>query len=67
MMIVNNVIGAREGGEGFFRCPDDPDPPWWKTAAARLIKGLQEVFPEQKPIDRTWINTWEDGRASSTR
>jgi nicotinamidase-related amidase len=25
-----------------------------------LIKGLQEVFPEQKPIDRTFINTWED-------
>ena len=25
-----------------------------------LIKGLQDVFPEQKPIDRTFINTWED-------
>ena len=28
----------------------------------KLIKGLQEVFPDQKPIDRTWINTWEDAR-----
>jgi nicotinamidase-related amidase len=27
-----------------------------------LIKGLQDVFPEQKPIDRTFINTWEDGK-----
>jgi nicotinamidase-related amidase len=25
-----------------------------------LIKALQGVFPEQKPIDRTLINTWED-------
>jgi nicotinamidase-related amidase len=25
-----------------------------------LIKGLQDVFPEQKPINRTLINTWED-------
>ena len=25
-----------------------------------LIKPLQDVFPEQKPIDRTFINTWED-------
>src|SRR5260221_234294 len=27
-----------------------------------LIKGLQDVFPEQKPINRTFINTWEDNR-----
>ena len=27
-----------------------------------LIKGLQDVFPEQKPIDRTFINTWEDNK-----
>src|SRR5258708_28196738 len=28
----------------------------------KLIKGLQDLFPNQKPIDRTWINTWEDVR-----
>ncbi|WP_437498208.1 hydrolase [Sorangium sp. So ce1099] len=27
-----------------------------------LIKQLQDVFPEQKPINRTTINTWEDER-----
>jgi len=27
-----------------------------------IIKGLQDVFPEQKPIDRTFINTWQDER-----
>src|SRR3954467_6769056 len=28
----------------------------------RIIKQLQGVFPEQTPIDRTFINTWEDPR-----
>ncbi|AZA85495.1 hydrolase [Chryseobacterium shandongense] len=25
-----------------------------------LIKQIQDVFPDQKPINRTWINTWQD-------
>lgn len=25
-----------------------------------IIKQIQDVFPEQKPINRTWINTWQD-------
>jgi nicotinamidase-related amidase len=31
-----------------------------KDRGGRLIKPLQDVFPEQVPIDRTTINTWED-------
>src|SRR6266404_2635928 len=27
-----------------------------------LIKGVQEVFPDQKPINRTTLNAWEDKR-----
>jgi len=27
-----------------------------------IIKGLQDVFPEQKPINRTFINAWQDAR-----
>lgn len=27
-----------------------------------LLKQLQDVFPDQKPINRTFINTWEDKR-----
>lgn len=27
-----------------------------------LLKPLQEVFPDQKPINRTFINSWEDER-----
>jgi len=32
------------------------------VAVCLLIKDLQNVFPEQKPINRTLINTWEDQR-----
>src|ERR1700747_2554053 len=27
-----------------------------------LVKEVQDVFPEQKPIDRTGLNAWEDER-----
>lgn len=27
-----------------------------------LVKEIQDVFPEQKPIDRTGLNAWEDQR-----
>jgi len=27
-----------------------------------LVQGIQDVFPDQKPINRTLINAWEDDR-----
>ncbi|MEJ1963655.1 MAG: hydrolase [Gammaproteobacteria bacterium] len=57
-MIVNNVVGLAKIAK-VFAVPTILT----TVLAARggnLIKGLQEVFPEQKPIDRTFINTWED-------
>jgi len=27
-----------------------------------IIKGIQDIFPEQKPINRTFINAWQDTR-----
>src|ERR1700704_5998633 len=33
-----------------------------KDRGGNLLKPLQDVFPEQVPIDRSFINTWEDGR-----
>ena len=57
-MIVNNVIGLAKAAKVFNV------PTILTTVVAErggyLIKGLQDVFPEQKPIDRTFINTWED-------
>jgi nicotinamidase-related amidase len=57
-MIVNNVIGLAKTAKVF-------DVPTILTTVieergGNLIKGLQDVFPEQKPINRTTINTWED-------
>ena len=58
--IVNNVVGLAKGAKAF-------DVPTILTTVLEerggyLIKQLQDVFPEQKPIDRTFINTWEDKR-----
>jgi nicotinamidase-related amidase len=59
-MVVNNVVGLAKAAKLY-------NVPTLLTTVLEerggyLIKGLQDVFPEQKPIDRTFINTWEDRR-----
>jgi nicotinamidase-related amidase len=59
-MIINNVIGLAKTARAF-------SVPTILTTVVEerggfLIKGLQDVFPDQKPINRTFINTWEDKR-----
>ena len=59
-MIVNNVVALAKTAKIFGI-------PTILTTVVEgrggyLIKGLQDVFPDQKPIDRTFINTWEDKR-----
>ena len=58
--IINNVVGLAKSAKVFGV------PTLLTTVVERagrlLIKQLQELFPEQKPIDRTFINTWEDAR-----
>jgi nicotinamidase-related amidase len=61
-MIVNNVIGLAKTAKVF-------DVPTILTTVLEerggyLIKGLQDVFPDQKPINRTFINTWEDPKVT---
>src|SRR5881398_3337432 len=63
-MIVNNVIGLAKTARVF-------GVPTVLTTVVEerggfLIKGLQDVFPDQKPINRTFINTWEDSRVVDT-
>jgi nicotinamidase-related amidase len=58
--IINNVVGLAKAAKAF-------DVPTLFTTVVQdrggyLIKPLQDIFPEQKPIDRTFINTWEDKR-----
>ena len=59
-MVVNNVVRLAKTAKLF-------GVPTILTAVLEerggyLIKALQDVFPDQKPIDRTFINTWEDAR-----
>src|SRR5467141_5381468 len=61
-MVINNVIGLAKTAKVF-------NVPTILTTVLEerggyLIKGLQDVFPEQKPIDRTFINTWEDPKVT---
>jgi nicotinamidase-related amidase len=58
--IINNVVGLAKSAKVF-------GVPTLLTTVLEargglLLKQLQDVFPEQKPIDRTFINTWEDVR-----
>src|SRR5947207_7849169 len=58
--IINNVVGLAKAAKIF-------GVPTLLTTVVEdkggyLIKQLQDVFPEQKPMDRTFINTWEDER-----
>ena len=60
MMVVNNVIGLAKAAN-IFNVPTILTTVV-EDRGGKLIKGLQAIFPDQKPIDRTFINTWEDAR-----
>jgi len=58
--MINNVVGLAKGAKAF-------GVPTLLTTVLEerggyLIKPLQDIFPEQKPINRTFINAWEDAR-----
>lgn len=58
--VINNVVGLAKSAKAF-------NVPTLFTTVVEgkgglLLKQLQDVFPDQKPIDRTFINTWEDER-----
>lgn len=61
-MVMNNVVGLAKAAKAF-------NVPTILTTVLEergglLIKELQQLFPEQKPIDRTFINTWEDPKVT---
>ncbi len=61
-MVINNVVGFAKAAKVF-------NVPTILTTVIEerggyIIKGLQDVFPEQKPINRTFINTWEDPKVT---
>ncbi len=58
--VINNVVALAKSAKNFGV------PTLFTTVVEErggyLLKQLQEVFPEQKAINRTFINTWEDVR-----
>ncbi len=58
--VINNVVGLAKSAKAFGV------PTLLSTVVeergGNLLKPLQDVFPDQKPINRTFINTWEDVR-----
>ncbi|WP_067967989.1 hydrolase [Nocardiopsis trehalosi] len=57
-MVVNNVVGLAESAK-VFGVPTILTTVL-EDRGGHLIQALRDVFPEQRPIDRTFINTWED-------
>jgi nicotinamidase-related amidase len=61
-MIVNNVIALAKTAK-VFNIPTILTTVL-EERGGYLIKGLQDIFPDQKPINRTFINAWEDQRVT---
>ncbi len=57
--IVNNVVGLAKTAK-VFKVPTVLTTVAAKSFSGPLIPQLQSVFPDQKPIDRTTMNSWED-------
>jgi nicotinamidase-related amidase len=58
-LLLNNIVALAKTGKAFNV------PTILTTVAARSFSGpifsqLQDVFPDQTPIDRTTVNSWED-------
>ncbi len=59
-LVVNNVVALAKTAKVF-------DVPTILTTVLEerggyIIKGIQDVFPDRKPINRTFINAWQDLR-----
>ncbi|MNL12668.1 Isochorismatase family protein [compost metagenome] len=57
-MIINNVVALAKTAKAF--CIPTILSTVLENRGGFLIQELQDVFPEQVPINRTFINTWED-------
>ena len=59
-IVINNVTGLAKTAKAFGV------PTILTTISAKrggeIFQQVQAVFPDQKPIDRTFINSWEDRR-----
>lgn len=61
-MVINNVVGLAKAAK-IFNVPTILTTVI-EERGGYIIKGLQDLFPDQKPINRTLINTWEDPKVT---
>jgi len=59
--LVNNVTALAKAAK-LFNVPALITTAFAERQA--VVKEIQDVFPEQKPIDRTTLNSWEDQRVT---
>jgi nicotinamidase-related amidase len=59
-LLVNNVVGLTKTAK-VFGVPTILTTVL-EERGGHLVKDIQDVFPDQKPINRTTLNTWEDQR-----
>ena len=59
-LVVNNVVGLARTAK-LFGVPTILTTVM-EERGGHIIKAIQSVFPEQKPINRTFINAWQDAR-----
>jgi nicotinamidase-related amidase len=57
-MVINAVAGLAKAAK-IFKVPTILTTVV-EERGGLIIKQIQDVYPEQKPINRTWINTWQD-------
>lgn len=57
--IVNNVVGLAKTAK-LFKVPTILTTVASKSFSGPLLPQIQAVFPDQTPIDRTSMNSWED-------
>ncbi len=57
----NNITGLAKSAKA-FKVPTILTTVAEKSFSGPIFPELQAVFPKQKPIDRTTMNTWEDDR-----
>ncbi len=57
--ILNNVVGLAKAAK-IFKVPTVLTTVAAKSFSGPLMSQIQAIFPDQKPIDRTTMNSWED-------
>ena len=59
LTLINNVTGLAKAAK-IFKVPTILTTVASKSFSGPLFSTVQAVFPDQKPIDRTSMNSWED-------